>query len=88
MDREVVLAIITKITVQKIMDSWVRFPPSMHETAGTFKVIKRYILILISLRMLLKIIFVTTLIFAGVKLQVEGRSDFCRSKRLVICIQH
>ena len=40
-DREIVLAIKTKITVQKIMDSWVRFPPSMHETAGTFKVSKR-----------------------------------------------
>ena len=41
MDREVILAVKIKITVQKIMDSWVRFPPSMHETAGTFKVTKR-----------------------------------------------
>ena len=50
MDREVVLAVKkkkkkrkkkVKITVQKIMDSWVRFPPSMHETAGTFKITKR-----------------------------------------------
>ena len=41
MDREVVLAVKIKITVQKIMDSWVRFPPSMHVIAGTFKVSKR-----------------------------------------------
>ena len=41
MDREVVLAVKIKIIVQKIMDSWVRFPPSMHEIAGMFKVSKR-----------------------------------------------
>ena len=41
MDREVILAVKIKITVEKIMDSWVRSPPSMRETAGTFKVSKR-----------------------------------------------